>query len=75
MVAIAGWAHLTLSVREHDRSVRWYREVLDFRPLASETTDRWAYGVRRTAGTAGWSSSCRSKKADMCLLIPRPLYA
>lgn len=38
---MAGWAHVTLSVGDHDRSVRWYGDVLGFQPLATETTDRW----------------------------------
>lgn len=41
MTDITGWAHVTLSVRQHDLSVQWYSDVLGFHALASETTDRW----------------------------------
>lgn len=41
MPDIDGWAHLTLSVRDHDRSVRWYGEVLGFQPVLSDVTGQW----------------------------------
>jgi glyoxylase I family protein len=41
MTAIAGWAHVTLSVRDHGRSIRWYEAVLGFKPTATETTRQW----------------------------------
>jgi glyoxylase I family protein len=41
MTAIAGWAHVTLSVRDHDRSVQWYSDVLGFQSVLSDSNDRW----------------------------------
>jgi glyoxylase I family protein len=41
MPGIDGFAHVTLSVRDHDHSVGWYGEVLGFQPVMSETTGRW----------------------------------
>jgi glyoxylase I family protein len=41
MTALTGWAHVTLSVRDHDRSVGWYAAVLGFKPAATEATNQW----------------------------------
>jgi catechol 2,3-dioxygenase-like lactoylglutathione lyase family enzyme len=40
MAGIDGFAHVTLSVRDHDRSAGWYGEVPGFQPALSETTAR-----------------------------------
>lgn len=57
MTDIAGWAHLTLSVQDHDRSVAWYCEVLGFRSLFTQTTERW----RRTL--------CQHPDSDIVLVL------
>lgn len=41
MTTITGWAHVTLSVTDNERSVRWYEAVLGFKPVATETTAQW----------------------------------
>lgn len=49
---IVGWAHVTLSARDHDRSVGRYAEVPGLRAVASETTERWQRTLcRHPAGT------------------------
>jgi glyoxylase I family protein len=34
MPRISGWSHLSLSVRDRDATVKWYQDVLGFKPLA-----------------------------------------
>ena len=46
---IDGLNHLTLSVRDLERSFVFYREVLGFRPLA-----RWSRGAYLLAGGCTW---------------------
>ncbi|MBO2455967.1 VOC family protein [Actinomadura violacea] len=40
-MAILGWAHVTLTVTDHDRSVGWYEQVLGFEPTATQHRPSW----------------------------------
>ncbi|MDL4820945.1 VOC family protein [Actinomadura opuntiae] len=40
-MAILGWAHVTLTVTDHDRSVGWYEQVLGFEPTATQHQPSW----------------------------------
>jgi glutathione S-transferase fosA5 len=62
---IEGLNHLTFSVRELERSFRFYRDVLAFRPLA-----RWSRGAYFLAGDA-WVCLTLDQRAR---LEPLPEY-
>jgi glyoxylase I family protein len=51
MPPIEGWAHVTWPVRDRDRSVGWYGEVLGFEPVLSDTTERWKRTLRVHPGS------------------------
>ncbi|GAA2133818.1 VOC family protein [Actinomadura napierensis] len=57
MTGLSGWGHVTLTVRDADRSVAWYCEVLGFVVAATETTPQW----RRTL--------CRHSSSGMVLVL------
>ena len=42
MTAITGFAHVTLSVTDLERSTAWYAQVLGFTPTATEDDPRWS---------------------------------
>ncbi|MGI5328523.1 VOC family protein [Actinomadura nitritigenes] len=52
-MAILGWAHVTLTVTDHDRSVGWYERVLGFEPTATQHRPSWVRTlcVHRDSGT------------------------
>jgi glyoxylase I family protein len=45
MTSLTGVAHVTLSVRDHDRSLAWYGNLFGVKPIATEKTDLWTRSV------------------------------
>lgn len=41
MPELSGWSHVSFSVRDRDASVRFYTDVLGFKPLAVTDRETW----------------------------------
>jgi glyoxylase I family protein len=50
-MSISGFRHIGLTVTDLDRSVAWYREVLDFQELFSETSSERSAAILRVPDT------------------------